>query len=66
MPLFSGPPSPQLQNGCEVAERTQEALRAPPHQMERRGPTWAWQLEQVIPLDSSPTLERRVGLEQQP
>ena len=30
MPLFSGPPSPQLQNGCEVAERTQEALRAPP------------------------------------
>ena len=29
MPLFSGSQFPQLKNGCEGEERTQEALKAP-------------------------------------
>lgn len=52
MPLFSELQFSQLQTGCGEEENSGSSKGSPP-QSERRGPAWAWQLEQVILLDSS-------------
>lgn len=64
MPLFSGPQFHQLQNGCKVEERTQEALSfLSPYGKKRvyMGLT----VGASYHLDSSRTQERRVRLKQQ-